>query len=622
MAITSAQGIASLYRGNPQPLQQVIQKEQQAKPGLPPDLQKLLALQIVNNEENGFAAQKAMDQLKQMSGGQGGKPPTVMASLQQQAQQKMQAQAQLARQQAAQRGLPINMGEPPQPESQPVAQGIDQLPAEFDMAEGGIVAFSGKDRSDVPEEGLSKYAEVPKLAAELGIPVALYRQVADVASRMGTTVGEILKTMGKDAVRPVASVARTAMTAPAGAVAVGGIPATQFAGDVIRAASPEKRAGFYDNPMVGAMGGDTAMAAAIMNAAQSGQQDRSREEERVAAANRTALNRADAAVNATPAPAPTPVRDLKSLANTKLAGPKPAPAAPAQQPSTLPPAALAALTTPAAESEAMRLVKTRMNESPEARKLAAMQEYERMVGKPDTAQHDRLIAELERRKEELAPKKGFEGLMEYLGEISRADSRGRGSFAAGAAGAARLNDLNKERKLQQFELSKQAIEVSQKKLDTVRAYAKDVYGIGKTAFDQVFKDQFDAAKEIVKDESEARKLAQENTLKLLQMENNLAVQALQNRGSLAVANARGAGSGSGDKQQLAELKALQTSLKDQLKTTFNKADRQRLQTQLDEVNMAVAQMAGLSTMGAAPGAGSPGGIPSDVQALLKKYGGK
>jgi len=109
MAIDSAQGIASLYRGNPQPLQQSIQKDQQAKPGLPPDLQKMLALQIVTNEKDSVAAQKAMEQLQQMSGGQGGKPPTVMASLQQQAQQKLQARAQQARQQAEQRGLPAGL---------------------------------------------------------------------------------------------------------------------------------------------------------------------------------------------------------------------------------------------------------------------------------------------------------------------------------------------------------------------------------------------------------------------------------------------------------------------------------------------------------------------------------
>lgn len=151
----SAQGIASLYMGNPGALQQRIQQEQKAKPGLPPDLQKMLALQIVTNETDAAKKQKAMDQLQQM-GGQQGEPPTVMQTLQQQAQQKSQAQTQQARQQAEQRGLPAAMmgaqGEPAQPEAQPEAEvaqgGIDQLPSEFQMAGGGIVAFA--EGAEVP----------------------------------------------------------------------------------------------------------------------------------------------------------------------------------------------------------------------------------------------------------------------------------------------------------------------------------------------------------------------------------------------------------------------------------------------------------------------------------------
>lgn len=187
----SAQGIASLYRGNPQPLQQVIQKEQQAKPGLPPDLQKLLALQIVNNEKDSVAAQQAMQQLQQMGGGQG-QPPTVMQSLQQQAQQKMQAQAMQAQRQ--QQGLqalaqrapngPVPEGTP-QPEAQPEAQGIDQLPAEFGMAGGGIVAFAGGGATDIVREVLKELGE--SAGAYVNDPAV--KQTVDkiVQERMGPT---------------------------------------------------------------------------------------------------------------------------------------------------------------------------------------------------------------------------------------------------------------------------------------------------------------------------------------------------------------------------------------------------------------------------------------------------
>ena len=147
-----AQGIASLFMGNPGALQQKIQKEQQANPGLPPDLKKLMALNIVTNEADAAKQQAAINALNQMAPA-GQEPPTVAQSIQEQAKQKMQAQmlqqmrqqqglAELAKQQMGQ--IPENV---PQPERQP--QGIDELPVEFGMAGGGIVAF--QNRGSVPE---------------------------------------------------------------------------------------------------------------------------------------------------------------------------------------------------------------------------------------------------------------------------------------------------------------------------------------------------------------------------------------------------------------------------------------------------------------------------------------
>lgn len=168
----SAQGIASLFRGNPAPLQQRIQMEQQGKPGLPPDLQKLLALNIVTNEKDAVAKQQAMDQLNQMQGQQG-KPPTVMESVQEQARQKMQAQqVQAQRQQQAMQAMmqqagpgPVPPGTP-QPEAQP--QGIDELPVEFSMAEGGIIAFQeGKRVPRIQDEPTISDEERVRLEREL-----------------------------------------------------------------------------------------------------------------------------------------------------------------------------------------------------------------------------------------------------------------------------------------------------------------------------------------------------------------------------------------------------------------------------------------------------------------------
>lgn len=552
----SAQGIASLYRGNPQPLQQQIQKDQQAKPGLPPDLQKMLALQIVTNEKDAAAASTAMQQLKQMSA-PAGQMPTVMQSLEQQAQQKMQAQ-----QQPPMGGM---MAQAPQDQG----QGIDQLPAEFSMAGGGIVAFNGEKRSDVPDEYETAYdrmtrknredAERPERKTDdEGIRKALAYLAAPLAAA-GDVVAAPFRGLygvtqhGNTSLTPLMD-ARARFLASSENAPAAESAAREVAGDQKPQAVPP-------------------------------------------AGNREALNRADAGIRSAPAEkaAPRPaVNDLVALARQK------------QQVAPPPPPAQVA---PKEDSQALQILKQQMMAKPEDREAAEITKYKAAVPAPDTTQHDRLIAELENRKQALNPKQGYEGLMEYLSDISRAGqdprTRGRGSFASGAAGATLSADRAKENQLQQFELSKQAIEVSQKKLDTVRAYAEKTYGIGKSAFDQVYKDRHDAAKEVVKDEAGAARLAKEETLKLLEMKNAKEIAAGHDATSLAAAKLRT--DGGGDKQQLNELKALQKQYTDQMKTTFNAAERAALKSKLSAVEAEIAKMAGVGTMPGAPGAGSPGG---------------
>ena len=82
--------------------------------------------------------------------------------------------------------------------------------------------------------------------------------------------------------------------------------------------------------------------------------------------------------------------------------------------------------------------------------------------------------------------------------------------------------------------------------------------------------------------------------------------ALQ-RTNIQAAALKDRGAGGGEKQTLAELKALQGSLSTQLKTEFNKDQRAAINAQLSRVNSEIAKMAGLGTMSSAPGAAGPGG---------------
>ena len=60
----------------------------------------------------------------------------------------------------------------------------------------------------------------------------------------------------------------TSGAAVPGAVALGGAAATGIAGGQMGAMTPQQRKSFYDNEMLGAMGGDAGLAAAIMNRGQ------------------------------------------------------------------------------------------------------------------------------------------------------------------------------------------------------------------------------------------------------------------------------------------------------------------------------------------------------------------
>jgi hypothetical protein len=171
---------------------------------------------------------------------------------------------------------------------------------------------------------------------------------------------------------------------------------------------------------------------------------------------------------------------------------------------------------------------------------------------------------------------------------------------SGARGAAGVKALQKERQAQQDALVDKILDIGSKKKEAQYNEKLGMFNLTKTEQDRVKTESKDIAKSLGLSEDKEIEQRQQMTIEMMRIKTQKEIEASR-------AASRGAGAGTGDKQQLNELKALQTSLKDQLKTVFNKSDRQKIQTQLDQVNAEIAKMAGLSTMAAAPGAASPGG---------------
>jgi hypothetical protein len=132
--------LVDTYKGNPQPLVQKVQKAQQGQvPGeIPPDLEEAMALQRIAELRNSAQGQQAMQA--------GGAQQSVVEKLRQMLG-GMQQQGQMAQapQQSPMQGQPVMAAS---------GGSIDQLMSNLGRhyAGGGIVAFNGKDGSNVPTE--------------------------------------------------------------------------------------------------------------------------------------------------------------------------------------------------------------------------------------------------------------------------------------------------------------------------------------------------------------------------------------------------------------------------------------------------------------------------------------
>jgi hypothetical protein len=270
-------------------------------------------------------------------------------------------------------------------------------------------------------------------------------------------------------------------------------------------------------------------------------------------------------------------------------------ASPAQPAQPAAPMAPPQAAVPPQESEADKILMAGLRRDPEAERIAAENRRREAIGAPDTSVQDRMIAELEKRKAQLeGPQDSFGRLMEYLGE-GAATPRGLSSFEAGARGASGVRKLEQTRQLEQYNLTKQALNVSQKKLDTVRAFAMEQYNVGENRFNQVFKEQFEAAKQVSSNEQEARKLAQENTLKRLELEQRADLDRERMKNNLSVANI----GQTRERNEQARIDKI-TSLKQRARSleATNPNAAKELMAQATDLEMAVGRGAGAAGGGA------------------------
>lgn len=485
----SAQGIASLFMGNPGALAQRVQKDRETSPtGLPDDLRQLMALNIVTTENDAAKRQEAMNQLQSMAP-PGSEPPTVADTLRQRAQQAIQARmvSEMQKQQAMQSMMggsaPSIPPGVPQPRRQP--QGIDELPVEFGMAGGGIVAFENGGSPEV-ERILKKSPRDRTPEENATLEQAGYRLQRRVI--------------------PQDSAIRRAEEA------------VQGLGEGIRSGVSAGAERLSEQELASRPSFGGALNERILRALGMGQvTSPSRTQETL---NRlgpmTAPHFADSRIVDPRIP-----QGAQATSPATARPPRPAPAPAAQPP--------AQELMPPGVSEEMVLPEQTMSPVAMARADAERREkaYEERIGKPDTSQYDRLIAELERQKAgTAAPERGFAGLMEFLGQIA-ATPRGLSSMEAGALGARGVQALEREREAKRTGLIEKQIELEQKKIDANRQYAKDVFGVGTNEFDRMLKANIDILQEQGRDKRQARTEAAQIALEQLKFENDQKVQKIR-----------------------------------------------------------------------------------------------
>ena len=582
----SPQGIASLYRGNPGKLDARIKEEQQGKPGMPPDLAKLLALQIDVNETDAVKRQQAMAALQGMQQqAPTGKPPTVAESLQQQAMQKARQLA--VQQQQQQKGLQALMGQaapaqapehPPQPEHQ---GSLEELQSNLgqEYASGGIIAFA-----EPTEENNNSQVEDPDVVKPKSpLRQVTQRELAEEYNRKRwaqqaedekrtSMAGDVGRALKENVYNPLAA-------------AWNNLSERQK----IRQQMEQNRPGLFEGLTDEERAARQAKSQGLV-----GQLNKLVDGESAAATApadiRSQLNAAEARMQPAVAPNAAPVRDLAALAEQKKRAQNAAAAGTTNVP-------VAPTVTPE-QSARDKFLAAQYAMTPEQRRDEALRRYAEQVGGPDTAAQEAYIKMLQGKVGGMDTQKDLAGRVgDYARKLALAG--GRTSLQTGANASGMIEAERQANEQKKMDLLKEIMGESTKVADTKRGYKKEVFGIGEKEYDDAYKTAFESAKEQGLDDREAKKMAHQTAENVLNRANAVKVAQIG-------ADARGGGVSGADKQKLAELKILLANKTAAMKNKYG-SELAKLKAEAAPIEAAIAQMAGLDTIGTAPGAGSLGG---------------
>jgi len=486
---TTVNDIASLFMGNPGALQNRIQKEQQAKPGIPPDLKELLALQQIQEQLQAAQQQQALQNPQNQ--------PTVAQSLQQAAKQALMARQVQAQQQqmaqAGQMGLPQGL---PQPQHQPET-GLDQIQSNLgEYYGGGIVAFSGEGTSLVPEAELSD--EAKKLGEEARRRLRM-EQARDAFSRTaeapkstaGSSYKDLPKTAGQSGLSALIRTLAPIFGSPTAlSTLLGGAALTGGATNALSNATPEMR-----EQLMGDVGSDASLAAAILNAAKPSNKPSEPEQVKDLAPAKTEA--------APPLPEKKPAENL-TPSKSKLPG---LPGSPRLQTSEKPKQEEPTKSEPDQPTPNQIALAGIAGMNPATSEKERREQYDTEIGKPQFAEERELIKELQTRRANIG--KGTNPLMDLLeGIATSAPGRG-GILSQGAEGVRNARAMQQQREQQNMDMLKEIL--GQQKTITAgeRAYKENLFALGKKVYDETFAQKFEALKAQGMDERQARLIASE-----------------------------------------------------------------------------------------------------------------